>query len=91
MKRISTIFEILLFYFIGIFLFNIFFSITEVIIARTLSLKLNFFDIFINNIFINFTLYTTIYFLIIICFYFINLLTVKALNRKLKRRKTNEE
>lgn len=91
MKKIITLLDLLVFYFIGNILFNIVFSITEVLIAKALSLNLNFFNVFINNTSNNFILYTTIYFLVIICFYFINLLTVKALNKKLKRRKTNEE
>lgn len=91
MKKISAIFEILLFYLIGILIFNIFFSITEIFIARILSLNLNFLKIFISNFYSNLILYTNIYFILIICMYFANLSMVKTLNKKLKRRKTNEK
>ena len=62
MKKIITLLDLLVFYFIGNILFNIVFSITEVLIAKALSLNLNFFNVFINNTSNNFILYTTIFF-----------------------------
>lgn len=91
MKKISIIFELLLLYIFGNFLFNIIFSITEVIIANVLSLHISLIDIFIRNIIYNFTLYTILYVFILISYHYITLLLVKKLNGKLERRKKNEE
>lgn len=91
MKKVSIIFELLLLYILGNFLFNIIFSITEVIIANVLSLHISLIDIFIRNIIYNFTLYTILYVFILVSYHYITLLLVKKLNVKLERRKKNEE
>lgn len=91
MKKISIIFELLLLYIFGNFLFNIIFSITEVIIANVLSLHISLIDIFIRNIIYNFTLYTILYVFILISYHYITLLLIKKLNGKLERRKKSEE
>lgn len=90
MKKINIIFELLLLYVFGCFLFNTIFSITEVIIASILSLNINLVNIFMRNL-NNIILYTLLYIFIVAIFRYISILLVKKLNRNLERRNKNEE
>lgn len=91
MKKINIIFELLLLYILGCFLFNTVFSITEVIIANILSLNINLINIFIRNLSNNIILYTLLYISLIASFRYASLLLIKKLNKKLERRNTNEK
>lgn len=91
MKKMIMIFKLLLFYIIGNIVFNVVFSITEMIVANILSLQINFFDIYMKNVINNLILYSSLYFIIMITIYSINWYLVKELNKKLKRRKKNEK
>lgn len=91
MKKINIIFELLLLYILGCFLFNAVFSITEVIIANILSLSINLISIFIRNLKNNIILYTLLYISLITIFRYTSLLLIKKLNKKLERRNTNEK
>ncbi len=91
MKKINIIFELLLLYVFGCFLFNTIFSITEVIIASILSLNINLVNIFMRNLNNNIILYTLLYIFIVAIFRYISILLVKKLNRNLERRNKNEE
>lgn len=91
MNKLITIIEMIVFYIIGNILFNIIFSLTEVMFAKLLLFDINFFAIFKSNLFNNLKLYTIIYFVVTIIYYGINIYLIRKFNKKLKRRKKNEK
>lgn len=91
MNKLITIIEMIVFYIIGNILFNIIFSLTEVMFAKLLLFDINFFEIFKSNLFNNLKLYTIIYFVVTIIYYGINIYLIRKFNKKLKRRKKNEK
>ena len=87
MKKLIVLFKLIMSYIIGNILFNLVFSITEIIIADIFALKLDFLGIYIKNTINNLTLYTSIFLIIIILTHTTNLYIVKKLNEKMKRYK----
>lgn len=94
MKRIILFLTLCFYYLLGNIIFNIIFSITEVIIVNNLGMKINFFDICTNNFLNSLSIYTILYIGIIIGVYLYNWISVKKLNEKLeilKRREKDEK
>lgn len=88
MKKIVMLF---IYYITGMIVFNLIYSITEIIIASVLSLQLNFFYIIVRNTFDNLILYTVIYFIVIGLVYCIDIYLVKKLNQKLQEKRWKNE
>lgn len=91
MNKLITIIEMIVLYIVGNILFNIIFSLTEVMFAKLLLFDINFFEILKSNLFNNLRLYTIIYFIVTIIYYGINIYLIRKFNEKLKRRKKNEK
>lgn len=85
MKKLIILSKLLMYYILGVLLFNLFFTITEVIIANILSLDIYFIDIYIKNIYNNYILYTILYFILLGISYCINICLVNKLNQKLRK------
>jgi len=83
--------KLILYFIIGYMVFNIVFSITQVLILNILGANGNVLEILIENFYINVIIYTIIYIVIILLNFTYNKIIAKKLNEKLQKLKERSE
>lgn len=88
MKKLKCFIKILVYYIFGNVIFNLIFSITQIILINLLNGNENFINIFKDSLIHNLGIYTTLFILIYIIIIIYNMMLMKKLNEKLKKIKS---
>lgn len=98
MKRLIFLLQLTLYYIAGNLIFNIFFSITQLLILKSIStsrLNMDFYSIFLESVEKSIGIYTILYCVILLIYVFHTILSLRKLNKNLEklkeRRKENEK
>lgn len=98
MKKLVSLLQLALYYITGNLIFNIFFSITQLLILKSIStssLDMDFYYIFLESGKKSIGIYTFLYCVILLIYIFQTILSLRKLNKHLEklkeRRKENEK
>ena len=90
MKRLLFFLQLCLYFLIGNIIFNVFCSITEIIIVNNLGMHTNFIDCYIRNTINNIYIFFILYIVILILIRLYDMYIVRVLNEKIKKIRKEE-